>query len=136
MTQLVRSGKSVNLSRYIRKEEALTMFPTKIESETKYIDAIGDTMQGILDMGIHKIVNVEDPTNATDAVNMKTLEPLKTSLSDLTASLSKVSNQHSNHFTYGTKSLEMHKNIEMNNNKVVELGNPTADKHAANKNIC
>ena len=123
-------------TKYDTEETDYTSFLTKPIGDVRYVNQTGDKMEGILDMGIHKITNLADPVGPTDAVNLKTIEPIKNSLVELTttsASLSAATTQHSNHFIYGAVALEMNKNIDMNNYKLTELGNPTSDKQAATK---
>ena len=41
---------------------------TATQLETRYVNETGDTMEGVLNMGGNKIINLGNPTSSTDAI--------------------------------------------------------------------
>ena len=81
-----------------------------------YANETGDTMEGDIDMSRHKLSNLRDPTNPTDATNKRYID-----------------NKNKNHFVHNKDALIMVKPINMASKKIAALGEPTDPGDAANK---
>ena len=96
--------------RYQEEEVDLSNVVTKPEAQVTFVNTAGDVMQGTLDMNNNKIANLADPTNDSDAVDLKTINM-----------------QHTSHFIYHDNHLQMNKPIFMGRHKITGLGDPTSD---------
>ena len=81
-----------------------------------YVNETGDTMEGDIDMGRHRLTNLKDPTNPADAANKRYVD-----------------NKNKKHFVYNKDMLIMVKPINMASKKITSLGDPTDPGDAANK---
>ena len=81
-----------------------------------YVNETGDTMEGDIDMGRHKLISLKNPTNPPDAANKRYVD-----------------NKNKTHFVYNKDTLIMVKPISMASEKITGLGEPTDPGDAANK---
>jgi len=80
-----------------------------------YVNEAGDTIDGEISMGRHKITNLRRPENATDAVNKD------------------YADRHRDWFTFGENKLQIHKSVDMNSKKITEVADPTVSTDVVNK---
>ncbi len=92
--------------------------------DTIYVNEAGDTMEGPLRMTSNKITGLPDPVDNSDATNKNYVDTCIDTRIDT----------HRSHFTYGTDSLDLVKNINMNNKSITGLADPIDNTDAVNMN--
>ena len=103
-------------------------FLTVAKANHMYVNEIGDdSMSGTLDMRQNRIVNIADPTHSQDVANKRFVD------SQNTATKAVLVNDFVTRRNTFTESQVFQKELDMSNNKITNLSNPTLPKDASNK---
>jgi hypothetical protein len=119
-----------------RDKVNLSLYSTKIESEIKYLNVIGDKMEGDIDMQNKKIINLPTPTNDDEASTKKYVDDKDKDNITRTKTLIKNDRPLANHLEPLSETLKIKRGIDMNQNKLENLPDieeTSNSKQAVNK---